>query len=418
MRDRELYAAILGVTPPWEVVDVDLNTAEQRVEVRLAMKRGAKLTCPECGEASPGYDARERRWRHLDTCQFETVLVASVPRVDCKKDGVRQVRVPWAEEGSRFTAMFEALAIDWMREASLSGVTRLLRLTWDEAAGIQKRAVERGLARRERPVPRRIGVDETSFAKRHEYVTVITDQETGAVVSVADGRSRETMEAFYRGFSPDELEAIESIAMDMWAGYIGPTLARVPAAKHKIAFDKFHIAQHLGEAVDRVRRREHKAMASRGDTTLAGTRYLWLRNPDHMTKAAWEQLEVLRASTLQTAKAWFYKEWGMRLWHYTTTGWARRGWMAWYLSAIHTTLEPVRKVARTIKNHLYGVLNAVVHRVTNARAEGLNSGIQRIKAQARGYRNRARFRNAIYFHFGQLDLYPNGINRTATHTKA
>lgn len=418
MRDRDLYATILGVRPPWEVVDVFVDEAQQSVEVRLAMKEGTQQTCPECGQPVPGYDTRERKWRHLDTCQYQTVLVASVPRIDCSEHGVRQIRVPWAEEGSRFTALFEALAIDWMREASLSGVRRVLKLTWDELAGVQQRAVTRGLARRARPVPRRIGVDETSFAKRHEYVTVITDQETGAVVSVADGRGRDTLDTFYQGFTRKELAAIESVAMDMWDGYIGPTLTHVPDAIRKIAFDKFHIAKHLGDCVDRVRRGEHKELAARGEQTLSGTRFLWLTTPSNMTVAARDRLEALREQSLQTAKAWYYKEWAMGLWHYVTRGFALRGWNEWYTSAIHTNLAPVRKVARTFRRHLYGIINAVVMGVTNARAEGLNSGIQRIKSQARGFRNRERFRMAIYFHFGHLRLYPTGIARVVTHTNS
>lgn len=418
MQDKDLYAAVLGVRSPWEVVDVVLDEARQSVEVRLEMKAGVEQTCPECGKPVPGYDTRERKWRHLDTCQYQTILVAAVPRIDCSEHGVRQIHVPWAEEGSRFTALFEALAIHWMKEASLSGVQRVLKLTWDELAGIQQRAVRRGLARRERPVPRRIGVDETSFAKRHEYVTVITDQETGAVVCVADGRGRDTLDTFYQGLTRDELAAIESVAMDMWEGYIGPTIGHVPDAKRKIAFDKFHIAKHLGEAVDRVRRQEQKERAAWGDATLTGTRYLWLTTPSNLTDAARGRLDLLRAESLKTSKAWYYKEWAMGLWHYAVRGWANRGWREWHTSAIHTALEPIRKVARMIKRHMYGVVNAVVLNVTNARAEGLNSGIQRIKAQARGFRNRARFRMAIYFHFGKLDLYPTGITRSFTHTNS
>lgn len=362
MRDRDLYAKILGITGPWEVVEVTVDDEKQTVEVRLASKAGTSHSCPECGRPASGYDTRERRWRHLDTCQFRTVLVASVPRVDCSEHGVRQIRVPWAEEGSRFTALFEALAIDWMKEASLSGVTRVLGLTWDEAAGIQARAVARGLARRQRRVPTKVAVDETSFAKRHHYVTVISDQETGAVIEVADGHGRDVLDAFYAGLTADELAAIETVAMDMWEGYIRPTLEHVPEAERKIAFDKFHVAQHLGKAVDEVRRREHKELSTSGSSVLTKTRYLWLRNPDQMSEEAWAKLAPLGQSTLRTAKAWFYKEWGMRLWHYRRRGWAERSWEAWYRSAIRTRLEPVKKVARTVKRHLYGIVNAVVYR--------------------------------------------------------
>lgn len=340
---------------------------------------------------APGYDTRERKWRHLDTYQFQTVLAAAVPLINCPEHGVRQIRVPWAEEGSRFTALFEALAIDWLKAGSITAVSGLLRLTWDEVSGIQGRAVERGLARRERSAPRRVGVDETSFAKRHEYVTVISEQETGAVMSVADGRGR---------------------------AYIAATVTHVPDANRKICFDKFHVAMHLGSAVDQVRRREHRELAALGDSTLSGTRYLWLTTPDNMTLTAKAQLEALRAESLLTAKAWFYKEWAMGMWHYVSRGWANKAWAEWYQSAIHTNLEPIKQAAKTVKRHLYGIINAIVLGITNAHAEGLNSGIQRIKAQARGFRNRTRFRNAIYFHFGQLDLYPTGARHSSTHTNS
>ena len=128
------------------------------------------------------------------------------------------------------------------------------------------------------------------------------------------------------------------------------------------------------------------------------------------------QLEDLRAEALLTAKAWYDKEWAMFLWHYGSRTRANKAWVEWYRSAIRTNLEPIKKVARTVKRHLFGIINAVVPGITNAHAEGLNSGIQRITAQARGFRNRARFRNAIYVHFGQLDLYPSGTRRLSTHT--
>ena len=121
-----------------------------------------KLACPECGQPAGRYDRRERRWRHLDTCQYRTILVAQVPRVECPEHGVKTILVPWAEPGSPFTALFEALVIDWLREANIQAVARLMDLTWDQVDGVMQRAVRRGLARRTLQAPRRAGVDETS----------------------------------------------------------------------------------------------------------------------------------------------------------------------------------------------------------------------------------------------------------------
>ena len=187
MRDRELYRQLLGLERPWTVDAVDLGPGT--VEVRLKCET-RRLPCPECGESCPRYDSRERRWRHLDTMQYQTILVADVPRIDCPEHGKRQVRVPWAEPGSRFTALFERLAIDWLLAANTSAVSALLGLSWDEVDGIQQRAVARGLARRKLEPVRHLGVDETSFQRRHEYVTVVVDSIRGRVLHVADGRGR------------------------------------------------------------------------------------------------------------------------------------------------------------------------------------------------------------------------------------
>jgi transposase len=417
MNDKDLYAKILGIEAPWRVVEVDLNMGGQSVTIRLAADEKASMSCPECGQARPGYDSRERKWRHLDTCQYTTILVAAVPRIECREHGVLQVKVPWAEEGSRFTAMFEALAIHWLKEASLSGVARLLGLSWDELIGIQRRAVERGLARRGPFAPRHIGVDETAVSRGQDYITVVSDQDTDAVLHVSEGRKRGALDEFYGQLSEGALEGIESVAMDMWQPYIASTRDNVPNAEKKIAYDKFHVAKHLGDAVDRVRREEQRRLRAEGNDLLTGTKYLWLSNPDNMTSDARQRFRAIKNLNLKTAKAWGYRRWAMDLWDYTSRVWAERAWCNWYRSAIHTKLDPLKKEARIIRRHLDGIVNAVVLGVTNARAEGINAGIQKIKKRACGYRNRENFLNAVYFHFGNLALLPSGVG-PITHTKS
>jgi len=411
MRDTDLYAKILGIERPWRVSDVRLDVAGGEVEVVIEYAAGVTLACPECGAQCPGYDSRPRRWRHLDTMQYRTILTGEIPRVECDEHGVRQVSVPWGEPGSRFTALFEALAIDWLKEASLTAVARILELTWDEAAGIQQRAVRRGLARRERRLPEHIGVDETSFQKRHEYVTVVHDQDSGDVVHIADGRKRACLEDFFAEHSEEERAAVETVAMDMWPAYIFATKAQIPDAVLKICFDRFHVAQHLSKAVDQVRRQEHRTLKEVDDDQLKGSRYLWLTSPDHMSDERWASFTEIRESALKTARAWAIKELAATLWNYRSRYWAFRAWRRWLAWAFRSRLEPIRRVARMVREHLTGIINAIVLGVTNARSEGTNAKIQWIKYTARGYRNRERFRNAIYFHLGGLDLYPASLAR-------
>lgn len=411
MRDKDLYAQILGIKSPWQVADVELSVSKGEVTVQVEQEAGAKSCCPSCGKESPGYDSRRRRWRHLDTCQYKTILVADVPRVKCEEHGVVTVSVPWAEPGSGFTAMFEALVIDWLKEASTSAVSRLMGLSWNAIDGIMQRAVARGLSRREAVFPTRIGVDETAFRKRHDYVTIVSDQQEGNVLHVGSDRRKETLKAWYESLTEEQRESIQSVCMDMWPAYINATLESLPEAEEKIAFDKFHVAKYLGEAVDKVRRQEHKALMAEGYEDLKGSKHDWLYNPENMTRKQKIRFKSLRDSTLKTARAWAIKELAMSLWHYVSKTWARKGWEQWLSWAVRSRLEPIKDVARTIKEHLWGILNAVVLKVSNGPAEGLNSRIKMIKVRSRGFRNKERFANAIYFHLGGLDLYPVGVVR-------
>lgn len=411
MHDRQLYAKIMGIESPWSVTNVELDTEQKQVRVTLAVKKRKKLPCPECGKKCSKYDTRKRRWRHLDTCHYQTILVASVPRVDCPEHKVRQVKVPWAESGSRFTVLLEALAIDWLREASTSAIADILQLSWDEVDGIMQRAVARGLERRESALPVRIAVDEKAFGRGQDYVTIVSDQREGTVLYVAEKRTQSSLDSFYEQFEETQLAQVECVAMDMWQPYIASTVANIPDGATKIAFDKFHIAQHLGDAVDKVRWQENKQLMKEGDERLKGTKYLWLTNPDHMSDESWNgEFKHLRQSKLRTARSWALKETAMELWSYKERYWAEKAWKRWYGWAIRSRLEPMKRVARMIKRHWDGVINAVVTKVTNAGAEGINSAIQRIKSTACGFRNRRRFKNAIYFHLGGLNLYPTGID--------
>ena len=416
MQSGEVFEQLLAIARPWYVGEVDLALSEQKVRVYVELGPDAITVCPECGSPCPGYDRRKRQWRHLDTMQYETLVIAEVPRVKCPDHGVHQISVPWAEDTSRFTALFEALVINWLHEASFAAVSRQLRLSWDQVAGIQDRAVKRGLARRSLTSPRIIGVDETSFQKRHEYVTSVVDIDAGVVLHVADGRTQAALDGFYQMLGEAGCTEIEAVAMDMWPAYINSTQEHVPEADRKIVFDKFHIAMHLGDAVDKVRRQEHRALLAQGDDRLKKSKYLWLTNPANQNRKQKNAFQSLRHSELKVARAWAIKELAMTLWGYVSRGWAERMWKRWYSWAIRCRLEPIKKVARMIKRHWQGVINAVTSNITNASSEGMNSKIQWIKRKACGYRNRERFRNAIYFHLGGLDLYPKAIHSTHTNS--
>jgi len=414
VRDRELYAKLLGIEDPWFVRDVDARLEKSEVEVHIGFEPDARLECPECGATCGRYDSRTRSWRHLDTMQYRTVLTADVPRVNCKTHGVKQVRVPWAESGSRFTALFESLVIDWLSEASISAVAKMLRMSWDEVDGVMSRAVARGLARRESQPLRRIGVDETSFQKRHEYVTVVYDVERSRVLEVLDGRKQEDLENFFWDTPLEHISTLEAISMDMWPGYINAVKNHVESADKKICFDRFHVAKHFGDGVNRVRTQEAAELRAAGDKTLVGTRYLWLQNPENMKPDNKTRFETLRDTSLKVARAWAMKETARGLWDYSTRGWAQRAWNRLIDWMSRSRLDPMIKVAKMLREHIWGILNAIALNASNAHLESTNAKIQALKKRACGYRNRARFRHAILFHCGRLDLHP----QLAAHTNS
>lgn len=413
--NKELYATILGIQAPWFVTSVDLRAQDEEVVVTIAARPDTPHCCPQCGEPSPGFDSRVREWRHLDTCQYRTTLRADVPRVKCKVHGVHQVLTPWAEPGSGFTMLMEGLIIDWLRETSILGVARLMHLTWDQVDGVMRRAVRRGLARRRLKALARLGVDETSARKGHRYVTVVTDMASGDVLHVADDRKADSLDEFWALLTPKQLAAIEVVAMDMCAAYIRSARQHVPDADKKICFDRFHVAKLLNDAVNTVRKQEIREATARDEYVPRGTKYIFAQNPENMPQDRRVQFELLKDTELLVARAWAIKNTARHLWRYVRRGWAERMWKRWIGWAMRCRLEPMRKAARTVRDHLWGIINAVVLRATNAASESTNARIQRIKKLACGFRNNERFKTAIYFHLGGLSLYPTP---SATHTNS
>ena len=408
MQDHELYRRILGIEAPWQVERVELKLQKGEVHVYLAHQNQPEWACSECGTLGPLYDHQpEREWRHLDTCQYQTILHAAPPRLQCPKHGVRVVKLPWAEPGSRFTALFEALAITWLKHASQKAVAEQLQLSWDEIHGIMERAVKRGLARRQAEELPQLGVDEKAFRKGHKYLTLVNDLKRNRVLYVAADREQSSLDGFWPTITAEQRASIKAVALDMWDPYLASLQNHLPEAEEKIVFDKFHIAKHLGEAVDQVRRREHKALKVEGDERLTGTKYDWLRNPASMERQQRREFAELCRSELKTARAWALKETAMSLYNYVYEKPARKHFQWWYNWAVRSRLQPIKEVASMLKRRFENIITYVRHQITNAASESLNSKIQWVKYTARGFRNKQNFINAIYFHCGGLDLAPS-----------
>jgi len=386
MREVDFFTRLLSLKKPWRVSRVTLASKEKEIEVWLEHRPGAEFACSECGLPLPIYDhAPARRWRHLDHGDRITWLRARSPRVYCMEHGVRRAQVPWALPEARYTLAFERHAIDVLLETDVLGGARLLKLSWHEAWHLMERAVERGQQRKKRRVIPYLGVDEKAVARRHQYVTLVCDLNRGTVEYLGENREKTSLDAYYASLSKKQLAGIQGVAMDMWEPYILSTVAHVPGGKEKIVFDRFHIMQHMNEAVDAVRKEENRLLMEDDFDILKGTKYLWLFAEENTPEKMAERFGWIRESNLKTARAWAIKESLRGLWSYQRKGWAELYWKQWYFWATHSRLKPVKKVARMIHNHLENVLTYFDHRITNAVSEGLNSKIQTIKKTPTGF---------------------------------
>ena len=407
MKDFRLYQQILGLVAPWQVESVTLKPKEREIEVRVACAE-LHWACPQCQQRMEIHDYEERRWRHLDSCQFKTILVSRVAIVRCAEHGAQTLVVPWAEKYGRFSQLFERLAIDVMLECSISGACDILGISWDEADGIKQRAVKRGLARKTPPVMARLCVDEKGMGHGHDYMTIVAHAEAGqtTVQYVGEGREQESLDAFWESLMAEQLAGVEAIAMDMWKPYVQSTLAHVPGAAGKIVHDPFHLVKYMNEAVNEVRISEHRRLQVQGDDILKSTRQLWLYGMENVPAKHARRFDEIKQLNLETSRAWAIKEVFRSFWLCDTVKQAERYFGQWYGWAIRSRLEPVKKVARMCKRHLDNILTFFEHRHTNGPMEGLNNAIQGLIKKAYGYRNKERFKTDIFFHLGGLDLYP------------
>lgn len=409
MYDKELYRQVLGVEYPWYVVDVRLIMEEDSIYVYLKESSDALWFCPKCGEPVSVYDHRkERKWRHLDTCQFKTFIVASVPRICCKEHGVLSVDVPWSESHSHFTFLFESLAINLLFATQVQAKTaKLLRLSAGQVHDIMERAVNRGLNRRDKSeLIEHLSIDEKSFQKGHHYITVLGDSVGGSVLDVCETRTKEAANALLKKtLTKAQQSNILSITMDMWEAFMNA--AKEVIAKADIIHDRFHLAKYLNDAVDKTRQAENRTLQKNDCSTLKNSKYLWLKRTDDFTNAQSERFAELREQDLATAKVWSFKETFRSFFDCKTIEEGKDFFSSWYNEALALGSYHLTKVAKLLNRHIEGLLTYIKHRRTNAIAEGLNSRIQHIKSCAHGFRKFENYRIAILFFLGKLQLYPH-----------
>jgi len=399
MRDIDIFQLALGLTPPWIVTKSELNLEKNQLDIYIDFQKGGTFVCPVCGKTGcKAYDTEEKTWRHLDFFQYKAYLHARVPRINCPDCGVKTVNVPWARPGSGFTLLFEAYIMTLAKEMPVKAIARMVNEHDTRLWRILSYYVSRARQKEDYSNITKIGVDETSFKRGHDYVTIFADLEHSKILFVTPGKDYETFEKFRNELvlHNGNPEKIKEICMDMSPAFIKG--ARLFFPKANLTFDKFHVMKIINEAVDRVRRAEQKERPE-----LKGTKYLWLKNIKNLTKNQKEKLLSLKNRNIKTAKAYNIKLSFQELWQLSRVE-AEQFLKKWYFWATHSRLEPIIEAAKIIKNHWNGVLNWFSSNLNNGILEGLNSVIQAAKRKARGYRSLKNFAIMIYLVGGKLNL--------------
>ena len=413
MHSHELFRLALGVEEPWRVTEVAFSEAEGRLDIRLDFPPGSRFCCPECGEVRCAvHDSRERTWRHLNFFQHETQLHARQPRVRCLKHGVKTVEVPWARPHVGFTLLMEAFILALVENGMTpKQVGRVIGEHDTRIWRVLQHYVDKARAEADYSSVTAIGLDETSRAKGHNYITVFMDVDAARALFVTEGRDARTVRRFRQDLEAHggKAEQVEEACLDMSPAYIYGLQQEFP--RTQMTFDPFHLMKLMNAAVDEVRRQEQKDRPE-----LKKTRYLWLKNEWNHTRREAEAFNRLRVGKLKTARAWLLKSVFQDFFAEEEPEEAEGMLKRWYYWATHSRLEPMVEAARTIKRHWKGVLRWFTSRITNGLLEAVNGLIQTAKAKARGYRSSKYLATMVYLIAGKLDF---GLPRfpAAAHTK-
>ncbi len=404
MFTHQFFDLLLNLDYNWQVTDViaDYNTEEITIKVKYIAKRAV---CPTSLESLPIYDhAPERKWRHLDTMQFKTYISCKLPRVKDKQGKVTTIIPPWASKHERHTHLFEHAVIDLLLATKNQTKTaQIMRCGFNVINRIIHLSTKRGMSRRKLSnlELEHLSIDEKSFKKGHNYVTVLSHPLSGYVIDVEAGRDKSATEKLLdKTLTTQQQNSVKTISMDMWQAYMSVTKEKLPNAKQ--VHDKFHLIKYLNDAIDKVRRREVKT-----NEELKNSRYALLKKPENLTEKQRIKFEAIQQANYQVSRAWQIRENFKSLFNIEKDEDAAfRLLIRWIQNSLNKDIKEINKVINMFKKHLIGVTNALISTFTNAMAERLNGKIQEIKIAGRGYRKFENFRSVILFFHGGLDLYP------------
>ena len=378
----------------------------EAIEVQVRPRSNGRPRCSGCGEIRPGYDTLQpRRFEFVPLWGIPVFLVYAMRRVHCAQCGVRVESVPWASGKQHLTNTYAWFLATWARRLSWKEVAEVFHTSWQKVFRSVEMAVEWGRAHQCLDDIEAIGVDEIQWQRGHRYLTLVYQIDAGCrrLLWIGEYRRAKTLLRFFRWFGRERSAALKFICSDMWQAYLKVIAKKAAQAAHVL--DRFHIAQQLSKAIDKVRAEEARALKSGGyEPVLKSTRWLLLKRPENLTEKQEPRLAELLNYNLRTVRAYLLKEDFQFFWEYRSPYWAGQFLDRWCKRTMRSRLEPVKKVARSLREHRALLLNwfRAKGQISAAAVEGFNNKAKLAMRKAYGFRTFKAIEVALYHTLGDL----------------
>lgn len=382
--------------------------AGSHVEIEVRPRRNSWPICSKCGARSAGYDTlRQRRFEFVPLWGLPVFFLYAMRRVECPTCGVIVESVPWALGKRRLTTSYVWFLARWAQRLSWSEVACVFQTSWKTVFRAVEAAVAWGRERLDLTDLSAIGIDEVLWHRGHKYLTVVYEIGQGRRRLLWLGRDREegTLREFFDWLGPSRCAGLQFVCSDMWKPYLKVIAEKACQAVHVL--DRFHIVSRMNKAIDEVRAKEAKDLKARGyEPVLTRSRWCLLKRPENLTQTQEVKLADLLRYNLKSIRAYLLKEDFQFFWTYTSPLWAARFLDRWCRAVMHSRIEPIKKIARSLRQHRLLILNWFRARglISTGAVEGLNNKLKVITRRAYGYRTFKATEVALYHNLGALPV--------------
>jgi transposase len=383
-----------------------LCEATKAIEIDVRPRHGSKPRCSGCGQPASVYDHRScRRFEFIPIWGYAVFLLYCMRRVDCQRCGVKVEEVPWGTGKHTLCKAYMLYLAHWARKLSWKETAQSFHTSWEKVVLSVEYVVQWGLLHRELGAIRAIGVDEIQYGKGHQYLTLVYQIEAGCVrlLWVGKERTQESFEKFFTLIGKELAEKIEFVCSDMWKPYL--KLIEKHCTNALNILDRFHVVAKLNLALDEVRAAEARRLVQDGyEPVLKKSRWCLLKRRENLTSKQRVKLRDVLRYNLQSVRAYLFKEYFQQFWDYDSPAWAGKFLDQWCMEVMRSRIEPLKKFARTVRNHRELLLNYFRARkaFSSGIVEGLNNKAKVTMRKAYGFRTFGMLELALYHVLGKL----------------